>query len=100
MAALLGNQHDSGGKKKPAAPTAGSSDGSLNSSVFQSAWGLGGKQWVDCGGSGLENPVFPGCKGQKLRRSLRLAGVCRWKDSAEGLGVSFPGEHLQGGGPW
>lgn len=47
--------------------------------------GWGGNQWVDCGGSGLENPVFPGCKGQKLRRSLGLAGVCRCKDSGEGL---------------
>lgn len=50
LAALLGNQHDRG-KKKPAAPTAGSSDGSLNSSVLRSAWGWGGKGWGGVGGS-------------------------------------------------
>lgn len=60
-----------GEKKKPAAPTAGSSDGSLNSSVFWSAWGWGGKgwggkEWVDYGGSGLENPR---CKGQQSKES-------------------------------
>lgn len=84
MAALLGNQHDKGEKKKPAAPTAGSSDGSLNSSVFWSAWGWGGKGWVDWGGSGLEKLVFPECaKVRRLRKAEEKPEAC-WGVWVEG----------------
>lgn len=60
LAALLGNQYDKKKKKVPAALTAESSDGSLNSSVLWSVWG---RMWM--WRSGLENPVFQGCTGQQ-----------------------------------